>query len=114
MARRVPLLLLVAAACLPVRATDEVTYGSTSVMDEGPPPPPGQQKISFKPPQLDEEESESVALPDVYRCHACAAVAYQVESQYVARTHRRRHRSRWYCPSIPAARMARSTGRAER
>jgi hypothetical protein len=85
MAHRVPLLLLVAAACLPARATDEVTYGSTSVMDEGPPPPPGQQKISFKPPQLDEEESESVALPDVYRCHACAAVAYQVESQYVAR-----------------------------
>ncbi len=46
--------------------------------------PPGQQKISFKPPQLDEEESESMTLPDAYRCDACAAIAYQIEAQCVA------------------------------
>eukprot|EP01043_Picozoa_sp_COSAG02_P034681 COSAG02_NODE_2440_length_8858_cov_73.811965_3_plen_166_part_00 len=76
---------------------DEVTYGSSYVMDdqpqedsaasgselEKPPVPPGAQRISFKPPQMDEEESESTSLPDAYRCDACAAIAYQIEAQCV-------------------------------
>ena len=58
-----------------------------SVAVEGnqePPPPPGQTKISFKPPQLDEEEQESMVIPPVYRCDACRAVAFQVQRGFVA------------------------------
>ena len=73
-------------------SADEVTYGSSYVMDdpqdpagsvEKPPVPPGAQRISFKPPQMDEEETESTSLPDAYRCDACAAIAYQIEAQCV-------------------------------
>ena len=43
--------------------------------------PPGAQRITFKPPQMDEEETDSLTLPDAYRCDACAAIAYQIETQ---------------------------------
>lgn len=36
------------------------------------------ESISFKPPELDEEEQESKVLPKQYRCDACQATAYQM------------------------------------
>ena len=62
------------------RAVDEVSFGSRG---DSHAPRPGEQKISFKPPQLDEEESESLAVPAQYKCDVCAAIAYQIERQCV-------------------------------
>lgn len=62
------------------RAVDEVSFGSRGGSHE---PRPGEQKISFKPPQLDEEESDSLAVPAQYKCDVCAAIAYQIEGQCV-------------------------------
>ena len=35
------------------------------------------QKLSFKPPQLSEEEERSPLIPDLMRCDGCLAVAHQ-------------------------------------
>ncbi len=36
-------------------------------------------KMTFRPPQLTEEEERSPQLPKVMRCDACWAVSYQVK-----------------------------------
>ena len=74
--------LLLAGAALSAGAVDEVTYGSASAAEAEEMMEPTPTKMSFKPPQLDEEESESRTVPAVYRCDVCAAVAYQIEEQF--------------------------------
>ena len=39
--------------------------------------PPGTKKMSFKPPQLSEEEEKLNWMPDMMKCDGCLAVAYQ-------------------------------------
>eukprot|EP01049_Picozoa_sp_SAG25_P018416 SAG25_NODE_5279_length_679_cov_0.731034_2_plen_75_part_01 len=70
--------LLLAGAALSAGAVDEVTYGSASAAEAEEMMEPTPTKMSFKPPQLDEEESESRTVPAVYRWDVCAAVAYQI------------------------------------
>ena len=41
-------------------------------------PDAGSEKLSFKTPELDDEEGNSPWIPDNLRCDACKAVAYQV------------------------------------
>ncbi len=48
---------------------------------------PGTQKLSFKPPQLDEEEERSPLIPDVQRCDGCFAAAHQMHLAF-ARAHK--------------------------
>ena len=38
----------------------------------------GTQKLTFKPPQLSEEEESSPLIPDQMRCDGCWAVAHQM------------------------------------
>jgi len=38
----------------------------------------GEQSISFKPPQMDEEEELSKVLPKQYRCDVCQGTVYQM------------------------------------
>ena len=40
--------------------------------------PGGAQKLSFKAPDLTEEDSHSLFVPDDFKCDACMVVAYQV------------------------------------
>eukprot|EP01052_Picozoa_sp_SAG31_P042841 SAG31_NODE_6934_length_1844_cov_2.869341_2_plen_206_part_00 len=40
----------------------------------------GMQKISFKPPKLDEEENDSMVIPPQYRCDSCRGIAHQMNS----------------------------------
>ena len=75
------LLGLLLLGLVPPCASD-IEVGGATIQE--PPPPPGQTKISFKPPQLDEEEQESMVIPPVYRCDACRAVAFQVQRGFVA------------------------------
>jgi len=41
--------------------------------------PPGQQRMTFKPPQLSDEEERSPHIPAYLACDACTAIATQVE-----------------------------------
>lgn len=38
----------------------------------------GEKKISFRAPQLTEEESESFFVPSDFNCDVCKVIAYQV------------------------------------
>jgi len=42
--------------------------------------PGGVQKLSFKAPDLTEEDSHSLFVPDDFKCDACVAVAYKVHT----------------------------------
>lgn len=49
----------------------------------------GKVKMSFKPPELNEEESHSQFISDDFKCDACLVVAYQVISHiFCASGHR--------------------------
>jgi hypothetical protein len=40
--------------------------------------PAGMQKLKFRAPNLTEEDSHSLFVPDEFKCDACIAVTYQV------------------------------------
>lgn len=40
--------------------------------------PDGAQKLTFKAPNLSEEDSHSLFVPEEFKCDACMVVAYQV------------------------------------
>jgi hypothetical protein len=42
--------------------------------------PDGTQKLTFKAPNLSEEDSHSLYVPEEFKCDACIVVAYQVSS----------------------------------
>jgi len=44
----------------------------------------GTQKMTFKPPNVSDEEKHSNFMPEQLKCDACRVVAYQV-SQYIKR-----------------------------
>lgn len=47
------------------------------------PTPPGTQKMSFKPPQLDDEAQWSEHMPSTLTCEGCKAVAYMVRGDII-------------------------------
>ena len=38
----------------------------------------GEQKLTFKTPELTDEESKSRTIPESFKCDACKAVTFQV------------------------------------
>ena len=61
--------LTVEAVCL----LAAVVHGAIELGGKGQP-----TKMTFKTPQLDDEEAHSIYLPERLKCDACIAVAHQV------------------------------------
>ena len=41
----------------------------------------GLKKMTFKPPELSDEEKYSIRMPEIHKCDACMAIAYTLHTQ---------------------------------
>ena len=92
------MLLMAGLMTVVIRAEDETVDDDEDVKEEETPAqadynlsneedlPPGTSKMSFKPPQLTEEQEKLNWMPDEMKCDGCLAVSYQIHATF-ARGH---------------------------
>jgi len=59
-----------------------ILHTKSTLGNQDPDLPPGTQRMSFKPPQLSDEEERSQHMPEYLACDACTAAANRIDNAF--------------------------------